>query len=83
MSDRRSQLDRISPDEDKRSGGGGVGVSVLAVALGAGFLMIFGLLKLIDSLTTGDIPIGILGAGAVFVGFVGLFWAYSRMQTSM
>lgn len=76
-------MDRLSPDDDATRGGGGIGTGSLVIALLAGVTMIFSLLTLIDSLTTGNIPPGIVGAGGVFVSFVAMFWVFNKMRTTM
>lgn len=83
VSDRQSQLDRISPDEDAAGGGGGGGIGILVIATVAGVVLIFSLLTLIRSLSSGNVPPGIVGAGGVFVSFVAIFWVFQRMQSSV
>lgn len=77
--DRASRLERISPGEDRESGDGKLGVTIVAIV--AGVVEVVSLVTLIDALGTGRVLPGLVAVAGIFVGFVAMFWAHSRLQS--
>lgn len=77
--DRASRLEQISPEEDRDGGDGTLGVAI--VALVAGVVEVVSLVTLIDALGSGEVLSGLAAAAGIFLGFVAMFWAHSRLQS--
>lgn len=80
--DRASRLKRISPSEDADSGGSGR-LRIFVVAAIAGVVEILSLVTLIDALGNQEVLVGLAAAAGIFIGFVALFWAHSRLQSDI